>query len=294
MTRALLVTFNAIILSACSNGTSGVNLADLDESTLRDESVMFSITDEDSEIILFGTFHILPTDIEWKSQTLADAIARSEEAWFELPAGAQGDPALQQLTLQDGMSEEALSTKLDAVTLAKLTAEAGKLGLPMEALEQMQPWLAAITLPIVQMMGAGFDPAAGAEAMLEPHVEYLPRKAFETAEQQLRFFADMDQTAQIDMLKLTLDGMDGGAELMTRMAQSWADGDVDMLEDEIIGETKREAPEMYDVMFTRRNTVWAGLLDQEMQGGWRGFRRRRGGPSAGSRQRPRHDGQKRL
>lgn len=266
MARALLVTSAALILSACSNGTSGVDLADLDESTLRDEPVMFSVTDEDSEIILFGTFHILPTDIEWKSQTLADAIARSEEAWFELPAGAQSDPALQQLTMQYGMSEDPLSTKLDAVTLAKLTIEAGKLGLPLEMLEQMQPWLAAVTLPVMQMMGAGFDPAAGAEAMLEPRVEYLPRKAFETAEQQLRFFADMDQTAQIDMLKLTLDGMDEGTELMTRMANSWASGDVDMMEDEIISETKRTAPEMYDVMFTRRNTVWAGLLDQEMQG----------------------------
>lgn len=266
MTRALLATSAALILSACSGGTPAVDLADLDETTLHNEPVIFSVTDEDSEIILFGTFHILPTDIEWKSQTLADAIARSEEAWFELPAGAQNDPALQQLTMQYGMSEEPLSSKLDAVTLAKLKTEAAKLGLPMEALEQMQPWLASITLPIVQMMGAGFDPSAGAEAMLEPRVEGLPRQAFETAEQQLRFFADMDQQAQINMLKLTLDGLDGGAELMTRMAQSWASGGVDMLEDEVIGETKRTAPEMYDVMFTRRNAAWSNRLDQEMQG----------------------------
>lgn len=266
MTKALLVTSAALILSACSNGTSDVDLADLDDSSLRSEPVMFSVTDEDSEIILFGTFHILPTDIEWKSQTLADAIARSEEAWFELPAGAQNDPALQQLTMQYGMSEQPLSAKLDAETLAQLTTEATKVGLPMEMLEQMQPWLVSITLPIVQMMGAGFDPAAGAEAMLEPRVESLPRKAFETAEQQLRFFADMDQAAQIDMLKLTLDGMDEGTALITRMANSWASGGVNMLEDEVVAETKREAPEMYDIMFTRRNTVWADRLDQEMQG----------------------------
>jgi uncharacterized protein YbaP (TraB family) len=168
--------------------------------------------------------------------------------------------------MQYGMSEELLSTKLDAVTLAKLEVEAGKLGLPMVMLNSMQPWLASVTLPIVQMMGAGFDPSAGAEAMLEPRVESLPRKAFETAEQQLRFFADMDQEAQINMLELTLDGMEGGTELMTRMAQSWATGRVDMLEDEVVMETKLTAPAMYETLFVNRNAVWADRLDREMQG----------------------------
>lgn len=266
MTRALFATSAALILSACSSGTPTIDLADLDETTLRSEPVMFSVTDEDSEIILFGTFHILPTDVEWKSQALADAIARSEEAWFELPAGAQEDPALQQLTMTFGMSQEPLSAKLDVVTLAQLETEAGKLGLPMEMLNQMQPWLASVTLPIVQMMGAGFDPSAGAEAMLEPRVEHLPRKSFETAEQQLRFFADMDQKTQVDMLKLTLDGMEEGTELMTRMAQSWATGNVDMLEEDVIAETKRTAPDMYATIFTKRNTAWTERLDQEMKG----------------------------
>lgn len=266
MTRPFLLTSAAMILAACSGSAATVDLADLDEATLRAEPVMFSVTDEDSEIILFGTFHILPTDIEWKSQTLADAIERSDEAWFELPAGAQNDPALQQLTMQYGMSPELLSTKLDADTLAKLEVEAGKLGLPMEMLNTMQPWLAAVTLPVVQMMGAGFDPSAGAEAMLEPRVADKPRKAFETAEQQLRFFANMDQEAQVDMLKLTLDGMEDGTELMTRMAQNWATGGVDMLEDEVVKETKLNAPIMYETLFTNRNAVWANRLDQEMQG----------------------------
>jgi uncharacterized protein YbaP (TraB family) len=266
MTRSFLLTSAALILAACSGSAASVDLADLDETTLKSEPVMFSVTDEDSEVILFGTFHILPKDIEWKSQALADAIARSEDAWFELPAGAQNDPALQQLTMQYGMSEELLSTKLDAVTLAKLEVEAGKLGLPMDMLNSMQPWLASVTLPIVQMMGAGFDPSAGAEAMLEPRVESLPRKAFETAEQQLRFFADMDQEAQINMLELTLDGMEGGTELMTRMAQSWATGRVDMLEDEVVMETKLTAPAMYETLFVNRNAVWADRLDREMQG----------------------------
>lgn len=265
-TRILLASTAAFLITACSGGAPSVDLADLDETSLRDEPVMFSVTDEDSEVILFGTFHILPTDIEWKSQTLADAIERSDQAWFELPKGADTDPALQQLTMQLGMTETPLSSKLDAETLALLSTEAGKLGMTTEMLDPMQPWLAAITLPVVQMMGAGFDPAAGAEAMIEPRVEGLTRSAFETAEQQLRIFADMDQDAQIEMLKMTLDGMEDGTELITRMANSWASGDVDMLEEEVVAETKSSAPEFYAALFTNRNAAWADRLDQELQG----------------------------
>ena len=269
LSRTLLAS-SALLLTACSGAASGGmgadDLADLDADTLRDEPVMFSVTDADSEVILFGTFHILPPETQWESQTLTDAIARSDEVWFELPKGAQEDPALQQLSMQLGMSDTPLSSRLDEPTRERLEAMAGSMDIPMAALDTMQPWMASLTLSMVQMMGAGFDPANGAEAVIEPRVEGKSRRSFETAEQQLRFFADMDEAAQVDMLVQSLDGLEDGPELMTRMATSWASGDVDMLEDEIINAAKTDAPGMYDVLFTRRNAAWADALDAKLKG----------------------------
>jgi uncharacterized protein YbaP (TraB family) len=267
MRKPLLTAVSLVWLTACSGGANnGVNLADLDETTLRDEPVMFSVKDDDSEVILFGTFHVLPTDIEWTSDTLSAAIDRADEVWFELPAGADADPALQQLTMQLGMSDVPLSQRLSEETLTKLNGVTNSLGVPNGALDTMQPWMASITLPFIQMAQQGFDPAAGAEAVLEPMVEGKPRKAFETAEQQLRFFADMDMDDQIDMLDYTLDTMDETADLLSRMATSWASGDVDMLEDEVVLEAKAESPEMYDVLFTKRNAAWTDTLVAELEG----------------------------
>jgi uncharacterized protein YbaP (TraB family) len=267
MRKSLLTAVSLVWLTACSGGANnGVNLADLDETTLRDEPVMFSVKDDDSEVILFGTFHVLPTDIEWTSDTLSAAIDRADEVWFELPAGADADPALQQLTMQLGMSDVPLSQRLSEETLTKLNGVTNSLGVPNGALDTMQPWMASITLPFIQMAQQGFDPAAGAEAVLEPMVEGKPRKAFETAEQQLRFFADMDMDDQIDMLDYTLDTMDETADLLSRMATSWASGDVDMLEDEVVLEAKAESPEMYDVLFTKRNAAWTDTLVAELEG----------------------------
>ncbi|WP_298914689.1 TraB/GumN family protein [uncultured Algimonas sp.] len=267
MIRPLHAALLALLISIPANAADApFDLADLDEATLRDEPVMFSVTDADSEVILFGTFHLLLPDTQWQSQALTDAIARADEAWFELPKDAQNDPDLQRITMELGAADAPLSSLLDDKTRAKLAHEAEKLGMSVGMLDQLQPWLAAITLPIMQMVGAGFDPAAGAEAVLEPRVEKLERRAFETAEQQLRILAGMDQQTQIEMLEWTLDELDGGVVAMTRMAESWAHGRVDMLEDDVVLEAKRLIPDMYDAMFTRRNAAWADRLDQELQG----------------------------
>jgi uncharacterized protein YbaP (TraB family) len=227
---------------------------------------MYSVTDADSEVILFGTFHILPEDIEWQNDALSAAIERSEEAWYELPVGSENDPAIQQLTMQYGMSQTPLSERLSTEQNAKLKSVMDGMGFPTDAVEPMQPWLAAISIPVFQMMKEGYSPEMGAEMQLQKLTGGKGQRAFETAEQQLRFFADMPEAKQIEYLEQVLDDADEGMALMDKMAEAWATGDVEFLENEIIGEMKRETPELYDVLIKTRNTAWAETLDTEMKG----------------------------
>lgn len=46
--------------------------------TARAEPAMWEARDADSGIRLFGSVHMLPPDIAWRSPTLEDAIAASE------------------------------------------------------------------------------------------------------------------------------------------------------------------------------------------------------------------------
>lgn len=275
--KTLAATAATLVLAACSGasgsdgGLSVEQLADLDPATMRDEPVMFSVTDADSEVILFGTFHALPRDVDWQTDTLDAAIARSDEAWFELPKNAQNDPALGPLVGQLAMSDTPLSDRVSPELYSRLEAKITELGLPqmgmpMEAINQMQPWFASLTLSQIMMMQQGFDPTSGAEAVLEPKVAALGRRSFETAEQQLRIFANMDEAAQVEMLEQTLDQLDDDPDLLSRMASSWATGDVDMLENEVIVQAKADGPELYDAVFTQRNAAWTDTLVEELEG----------------------------
>jgi len=252
---------------------TGLVLAGCKDTTATAETIeplgapaMYSVTDADSEVILFGTFHILPEDIEWQNDALSAAIARADEVWYELPAGAQNDPALQQITLELGMSDTPLSERLSPETKVRMEEVLGEMGMPVAAFEPMEPWMAAISIPMFQMMKEGYSPDMGAEAQLQKITGEKGQRAFETGEQQLRFFADLPEDKQIEYLELALEDADEGIALMNKMADAWAEGDVAFLENEIIGEMKSETPELYDVLITKRNQDWAEKLDAEMKG----------------------------
>ncbi len=260
------VLFAATCLSTALLSGCGYK-ADYAKVDLKSEPIIWSVTDEDSEIILYPTFHILPEEVEWKTDSLTSALQRADEIWYEIPVGADADPALQGLVMTYGFDKEAkLVDTLPPETYAKLEAVAPQLGMPMEALQSMKPWLVSITIPALQMQKAGFNPSLGVESQLQAMRLNKPTKSFETAEQQLRFFADMPEDKQVEMLDSALDDFDDGMELISQMANSWATGDFGFIENEMVAEMKSSYPELYNVILVKRNKNWVETLDAEMQG----------------------------
>ena len=169
------------------------------------------------------------------------------------------------LVQQLGMSETPLTTKLSDDVKAKLETRLGELGIPVAAVDPMQPWMAAMTLPTFQMMQSGYQADQGVEMVLQTRDDALGQRSFETMEQQLRFFADMPEEQQIAMLEETLDDMEEGTAQLDRMAEAWRTGDVKTLEAEFI-DGMDGYPELYDILIKRRNADWAEQLDREMKG----------------------------
>ena len=260
-----LLSASALLLAACGNSGGGGGYTDAAELDLKPEPPVWSVTDTDSEVILYPTVHVLPAGTVWQTDTLTDALGRAEEVWYELPEGAQNDPSVMQLVQQLGMSETPLSEKLSPEVKAKLDARMAAMGVPAAMTEPMQPWMAAITLPTVQMMQSGYRADQGVEMVLQTRDDALGQRSFETMEQQLRFFADMPEAQQIAMLEETLDDMEEGTAQLDRMAEAWRTGDVKTLEAEFI-DGMDGYPELYDILIKRRNADWAEQLDREMKG----------------------------
>jgi hypothetical protein len=232
------------------------------------EPALWTISDHDSTIYLFGTVHVLKPGMEWRSPKVAKALADSRELVIEV-VGADDAAAAQPLIMKYGVDPaRPLSGKLKAADRPRLAAAAKAMGLPGGALEPMRPWLAALTLAVTPMIQAGYDPKSGVETILQAEAKAAgkPVGALETLEQQLRFFADMPEPVEVDLLSATLDDVAGGPAQLDRMVAAWAAGDLGALEKEFVEETRRDYPKMYQIVVVERNEDWADQLQDKLKG----------------------------
>lgn len=232
------------------------------------EPALWVLKDHDSTIYLFGTVHYLKPETQWRSAKIDKALADSAELILEV-AGLEDPSRVAPIIRSYGLDmARPLSSKLAPKERARLAEAARAMSIPPERMEPMRPWLAAMTLTTAPALKAGYDPNSGVENVLTAAAKLAgkPISGLETAEQQIRFFADMPEATQIAFLEATLDDVDDAATQLDRMVDGWAKGDVRVLEHEAIDELKRDYPALYEVAVSRRNRAWADQLKTKLAG----------------------------
>lgn len=232
------------------------------------EPALWVIKDEDSTIYLFGTIHVLKPETQWRSPRIDGALKASDDLVVEV-LGADDPVLMQPLVLKYGLDRVTpLSQKLSPEDLKRAQTLAQTAGLPPQAMEAMRPWLASISLAMLPVMKAGYDPRSGVEQVVAAQMKAAgkPASGLETAEQQIRFFADMSTPVEVEMLKSTLDDAEDGPAKIDRMVAAWAAGDVTTLEEQFVTEMKTHYADVYGVLLTNRNRDWASQLKTKLAG----------------------------
>lgn len=240
-----------------------------EESTLdRSDAdpALWVVSDEDTKIYLFGTMHALKPDLVWFDDAVAEAFGESDELVLEMldPDPAQIGPVLAtQATYPTG---KGLSQTLSEEQYARFAAGAQAIGVPPQALEQMRPWFAAVTLATVPLAMLGYSPESGAEKVLstaaaERGIELI---GLETFEEQMGFFANLSEEDQISFLMSGVDEIDGMEKAFTDMEHAWAVGDTAATA-ALLNESMEGNEVIYDVLLANRNAAWAEWIDDRMK-----------------------------
>ncbi|SFK06373.1 hypothetical protein SAMN02799626_03293 [Caulobacter sp. UNC279MFTsu5.1] len=232
------------------------------------EPALWAIKDKDSTIYLFGTVHVLKPTTQWRSPKIAKAFQDADDVVMEIEQPE--DPATTRaLMLKYGVDPAApLSGKLKPESYAKLQAAAQGMGFPPQALEPMRPWLAALTVSLTPLLKAGYDPESGVEKLLTAQAKAAgkPISAFETMEQQVRFFADMTPVQETQLLESTLDEIDDGPAKIDALVAAWAAGDQAELKRQMVDEMQTDYPDVYKLLLVDRNQDWANQLKAKLAG----------------------------
>ncbi len=227
---------------------------------------LFVARDADSTLYLYGTIHLRRPGGDWGGDNAKAALASADELWTEMDLTPEAQAQVQTIVLSLGLGDD-LSTRLTAEEYERFSTLVRRYGMAPEAVNMMKPWLAALTLAVLPMMEAGYDPEAGVDEAVNAEAgAHVRRRAFETAAQQIGFFANLSEEAQMQFLRDAIAEAAAGPAALDELSIAWERGDLATLERLVIDEFKAEAPEVYDVIFTQRNRAWTETLIGELEG----------------------------
>ena len=215
---------------------------------------------------LHGSVHVLPGAQVGKQPRVDAAYEDSDVLVVEVDV-AVADPSLQLLTTQLGMypEGESLTAHVPEPLLTDVLAEVKRYQLPLSAALRMRPWLLAVTLTMLGVNEEGFSQEHGIDRrFLATAHSAAARKevvALETAESQLRMFADLPETEQVLFLEDALLRSDGRENLQA-ILQAWVDGDIPGLSARLFAPL-REDPTLrplYETFYFKRNRAMANRL----------------------------------
>jgi len=232
------------------------------------EPALWKVRGPHATVYLFGTVHTLRADTVWRSPKIDTAFGASKTLYEELSnTGEQS--ALQPLVAKYGLDPgHPLSGKLGEAGKAKLVAVAAKLGAPVEQLDALRPWMAAVGLSTLSVAKAGYDPNSAVDLKLKAAATEQGKSVagFETMEQQIRGLADLPEPVQVQFLLSTLDEADRGSGLLDQVVAAWTAGDLDRLQLLTTDAVKLKYPEFYQRLFVERNRGFATQVEGLLKG----------------------------
>lgn len=211
----------------------------------------------DTRIWLFGSVHLLPPGVEWRSDILESALQNADAVYFEAivdleDPGADAREAMGKYLVPSG------SRLLDLLTPEEreLVAWAAKeVGAPLSGLNIFRPWVAAEVLTTFLAARQGFDFAAGVDVTLQGEVSRNKLRAFETLADQFAFFDEIPDDQQIAYLLSTAKGIQTTPDALKAIVANWAAGKPEEIA-ENVADDLGTGGSTDDILVHRRNARW--------------------------------------
>ena len=266
--KTLLLAATAFGLSACATMEPAPRLGNTAPEGVIDPAV-WRVADEDTTVYMLGTFHMLPENYNWQTDTIQAALAESDEVYFEIADDLSNPAALQPLIMELALdpSQPTLAARVGEENAKRIAAMVAPMGLPAQALNAMDTWFVGLTMAQAVAMKAGMSGETGVEMTLRKLVEArgLPIKGLETAREQLTYLDTMSPEAQ---RKFTVDSLEDTTDEeilaeFAKMQSAWSRGDEAAIGN-VFNEGMEIGSEVRSALLTRRNTDWTGDIVQRM------------------------------
>jgi uncharacterized protein YbaP (TraB family) len=228
---------------------------------------LWSVSDADTTVYLFGTIHLLPEKTSWRTEKFDAAVNGSHELVVETIIDdknpAQLMSVLAKLAITPGLPP--IAERVPPAKRAALAEAIKKSGIPAPAFDRMETWAAAFMLLGNQYRDLGLKGGEGVEAVLRSAFssQGKPIGELETNAEQLGFFDTLPESAQRALLEGAIEQPENVGKQFQTMLTAWSRGDVQAIA-RSFNKDLAESPELSDALIKRRNANWARWIEERM------------------------------
>ncbi len=265
--RALLALIATACLAACSNTPEPVQL----ETVKEGQPALWKLTgtkpEQQGTAYLFGTIHILPKDVNWRTPLLETALKESDRLIIEVLGLEDTQNAARIFSkLAISPNQPKIETRVKPSLRDDLDAVIDKSNIPEFALNRMESWAAALSLASAQTNNLGLDSSEGVEKKLVAQFAEFkkPVEGLETIEQQLGYFDTLPETQQRDMLVSVVEDAGDTKSSFEKLFNAWISGDTEIIAELSTGGIL-EDPKTREKLLVARNQDWTEQLDKKLQ-----------------------------
>jgi uncharacterized protein YbaP (TraB family) len=226
---------------------------------------LWEVSDPDTTIYLFGTIHLLPQDLQWRTPKIDQAVSSANELVVETLIDEKNPAKLMQAmaTLGFAAGLPPLVNRVPPAKRAALQAAVKKSGFPPQALDRMKTWTAAFILLGDKFRELGLS--GGVEGVLKNSFtsEGKPIGELETNLEQLSFFDRLPEPAQRSLLEGAIEDNKSMNTEFDGMLKAWSRGDVRGIANTFDREMSG-TPAMQQTLIRQRNANWSHWIEQRL------------------------------
>jgi len=216
------------------------------------------------EAYLFGSIHLLPKNINWRTKAVDAAIKRSNVFVFEVSTDNKAQAEIRELIAKEGMLApgQSLRAMLPPASQTDYDAALAKAKLSPESVDHEKPWLASLQLLIAERAAKHYSADAGVDnaVMAIAAGRRKPSRYFETIEQQFSLLAGSADKLQLSEFESDLKDFGQSDDDLGSMVDAWKNGQEDRLAG-LMNADLADDPEMKKALLTDRNQNWVGQIE---------------------------------
>lgn len=230
----------------------------------RAQSPVWAVHGAHNTVYLAESVHLLKSGSSTLPPAFDQAYTAAKTIVMELDLSRLDAAAMQGWMLEHGTlpDDTTLRQTVGDRVYQRAAAEAGRLGVPIESLGRLEPWVVALTLADLEYLKLGYDPDDGVERQIERRAErdMKPIRGLETLDEELGQLEHLSADQQSRFLDMTIDDLHDAESDTDELLAAWRAGNTDKLA-QLLSSDSQTFPELYRALVSDRNARWLPQIE---------------------------------